>query len=59
MTDDYRNALIDEIHTWKYDKLMNDDAKLSAWMTSWKNENGYVFPTEKDVALDELFGVNK
>ena len=27
--------------------------------TSWENRYDYVIPTEKEVALDELFGVSK
>ena len=54
MNDDYKDALIEKIHTWTYDTL-NDDAKLSAW----KAMGNFRIPSEKDVALDELFGVNK
>jgi hypothetical protein len=54
MNDDYTKALIDKIHTWTYD-VLNDDAKLNAWHEKFD----YIIPTEKDVALDELFGVNK
>lgn len=52
MNDDYKDALIDKIHTWTYDTL-NDDAKLSAWHEKFD----YIIPTEKEIALDELFGV--
>ena len=34
---------------------MNDDAKLSAW----KAYGDHRIPSEKQIALDELFGVNK
>jgi hypothetical protein len=54
MNDDYRDALLEKIHTWTYDTL-NDDAKLAAW----KACGNFRIPSEKDVALDELFGVNK
>ncbi len=54
MNDDYKDALIEKIHTWTHD-ILNDDAKLSAWHEKFD----YIIPTEKDVALDELFGVNK
>ena len=52
MNDDYRDSLIERIHTWTYDAL-NDDAKLSAW----KAYGNHCIPTEKEKALDELFGV--
>jgi hypothetical protein len=51
MNDDYKDALIEKIHTWTYDTL-NDDAKLSAWKAY-----GNQYPSEKEIALDELFGV--
>jgi len=54
MNDDYKDALIEKIHTWTYDTL-NDDAKLSAW----KAMGNFRIPSEKEIALDELFGVNK
>lgn len=53
MNDDYRDALLDKIHTWTYD-VLNDDARLSAWKAY-----NHRIPSEKDVALDELFGVSK
>ncbi len=56
MNDDYRDSLIERIHTWT-DEVLNDDAKLSAWKAY--NRNQYCIPSEKDVALDELFGVSK
>ena len=54
MNDDYRNALIEKIHEWTYETL-NDDAKLAAW----KAYGDHRIPSEKQIALDELFGVNK
>jgi hypothetical protein len=54
MNDDYKDALIDKIHTWTYD-VLNDDAKLAAW----KAYGNHRIPSEKQIALDELFGVNK
>lgn len=54
MNDDYRDSLIERIHTWT-DEVLNDDAKLSAWKAYGRHR----IPSEKDVALDELFGVNK
>jgi len=54
MNADYRNALIEKIHEWTYDTL-NEDAKLSAW----KAYGDHRIPSEKQIALDELFGVNK
>jgi hypothetical protein len=53
MNDDYRNALIEKIHTWTHD-ILNDDAKLSVWKQKFIDGT-----TEKQIALDELFGVNK
>ena len=52
MNDDYTKALIEKIHTWTYD-VLNDSDKLSAW----KDRFEYVTPFEKEMALDELFGV--
>jgi hypothetical protein len=52
MDDDYTDALLNKIHTWTYDTL-NDDAKLSAW----KAYGAHRIPSEKEIALDELFGV--
>jgi len=43
MNDDYRDSLIERIHTWTYD--------------AWKAYGNHRIPSEKDVALDELFGV--
>ncbi len=53
MNDDYRDSLIERIHTWTYD-VLNDDAKLSAWKAY-----NHRIPSKKDAALDELFGVSK
>jgi hypothetical protein len=52
MNDDYRDALIEKIHTWTYDTL-NDDEKLAA-CKAYGNQR---IPSEKQIALDELFGV--
>ena len=57
MNDDYKDALIEKIHTWTYD-VLNDDAKLSAYMSSRAWNDRYSSPSEKEIALDELFGVN-
>jgi len=59
MNDDYRDALIEKIHTWTYDTL-NDDAKLAAYMSSpaWNDRYSRI-PSEKQIALDELFSVTK
>ncbi len=54
MNDDYRNALIEKIHTWTHDTL-NDDAKLAAW----KAYGTIRHLDEKEIALDELFGGTK
>jgi hypothetical protein len=54
MGDSYNDALMKQIHQWTHD-ILNDDAKLSAW----KDKFEYVIPFEKEIALDELFGVNK
>ena len=54
MNDDYKDALIEKIHTWTYD-VLNDSDKLSAWHEKFD----YVIPFEKEMALDELFGVNQ
>jgi len=51
MGDDYTDALIEKLHEWTYDAL-NDDAKLSAW----KAYGDHRISTEKEKALDELFG---
>jgi hypothetical protein len=71
MNDDYTKAIIDKIHTWTYDTL-NDDEKLNAWVEERKTLNklnAYIgfpagnrypierIPSEKQIALDELFGV--
>jgi hypothetical protein len=53
MNDEYTKAIIDKIHEWTYD-VLNADAKLSAWKAY-----GNQYPSEKQIALDELFGVNK
>ena len=60
MNDDYTKALIEKIHSWTYD-VLNDDAKLAAYMSSpgWHEKFDYIIPAEKEIALDELFGVNK
>ena len=57
MNDDYTKALIDKIHAWTYDTL-NDDAKLNAYINSpaWNDRYSRI-PSEKQIALDELFGV--
>jgi hypothetical protein len=57
MNDDYKDALIEKIHTWTYDTL-NDDAKLNAYINSpaWNDRYSRI-PSEKQIALDELFGV--
>jgi hypothetical protein len=58
MNDDYRNALIEKIHTWTHETL-NDDAKLNAYI-GFPAGNRYPIeriPGEKQIALDELFGV--
>jgi hypothetical protein len=57
MGDDYKDALIEKIHTWTYDTL-NDDAKLNAYINSpaWMDRYSRI-PSEKEIALDELFGV--
>jgi len=52
MNDEYTKALIEKIHSWTYD-VLNDDEKLSAWHEKFD----YIIPTEKEIALDELFGV--
>jgi len=59
MNDDYTKALIEKIHTWTYDTL-NDDAKLAAYMSSraWNDRYSRI-PSEKEIALDELFGKTK
>jgi hypothetical protein len=57
MNDDYKDVLIEKIHTWTYDAL-NDDAKLNAYINSpaWTDRYSRI-PSEKQIALDELFGV--
>ena len=59
MNDDYRDALIEKIHTWTHD-ILNDDAKLAAYMSSpaWNDRYSRI-PSEKEIALDELFGKTK
>ena len=40
--------------------MVNDDDKMKAWVDkhiNWKDRYDYIIPTEKEVALDELFGV--
>jgi hypothetical protein len=58
MNDDYKDALIEKIHTWTYD-VLNDDEKLNAYI-GFPAGNRYPIeriPSEKQIALDELFGV--
>jgi hypothetical protein len=50
MGDDYTKALVEKIHEWTYDAL-NDDAKLSAW----KAYGDHRIPSDKQMALDDLF----
>ena len=60
MNDDYKDALIEKIHKWTHDTL-NDDAKLNAYI-GFPVGNRYPIeriPSEKQIALDELFGVTK
>jgi hypothetical protein len=52
MNDDYRNALMKSMDEWTHD-ILNDSDKLSIW----KDKFDYIIPFEKEVALDELFGV--
>jgi hypothetical protein len=54
MNDDYKDALMKQIDQWTQD-ILNDTDKLSIW----KDKFEYVIPFEKEMALDELFGVNK
>ena len=54
MGDTYADALKKQIDQWTYD-ILNDSDKLSIW----KDKFEYVIPFEKEMALDELFGVNK
>lgn len=49
---DMHDSLINRIETWT-DEVLNDTDKLSIW----KDKFDYVIPTEKEIALDELFGV--
>lgn len=47
------------IDQWTQD-MVNDDDKMKAWVDkhiNWKDRYDYILPTEKEVALDELFGV--
>ena len=47
------------IDQWTQD-MVNDDDKMQAWVDkhiNWKDRYDYIIPTEKEVALDELFGV--
>jgi hypothetical protein len=57
MGDDYKDALIEKIHSWTYD-VLNDDAKLSSYIngSAWNDRYSRI-PSEKQIALDELFGV--
>ena len=60
MGDDYKDALLDKIHTWAHETL-NDAAKLNAYI-GFPVGNRYPIeriPSEKQIALDELFGVTK
>jgi hypothetical protein len=50
MGDDYAKALVEKIHEWTYD-VLNDDAKLSVW----KAYGDHRIPSEKQIALDDLF----
>jgi len=52
MGDNYQEALMKSINEWTYD-ILNDSDKLSIW----KDKFDYVIPFEKEMALDELFGV--
>jgi hypothetical protein len=54
MGDSYNDALMKQIDQWTQD-ILNDTDKLSIW----KDKFEYVIPFEKEMALDELFGVNK
>jgi hypothetical protein len=73
MGDDYKDALIEKIHTWTYD-VLNDDEKLNAWVEDKKILNKLlsldasglleeeqrkriITKVKKKQALDELFGV--
>jgi hypothetical protein len=72
MNDDYRDALIEKIHTWTYD-VLNDDEKLNAWVEERKTLNKLdasglleeeqrkriITKVKKKQALDELFGITK
>ncbi len=49
---DMHDSLINRIETWT-DEVLYDTDKLSIW----KDKFEYVIPTEKELALDELFGV--
>ena len=52
MGDSYQDALMKQIDQWTQD-ILNDTDKLSIW----KDKFEYVIPFEKEMALDELFGV--
>ncbi len=52
MNEDYRDSLINRIETWTHD-VLNDSDKLSIW----KAYGNHRIPSEKQIALDELFGV--
>jgi hypothetical protein len=54
MGDSYNDVLKKQIDQWTHD-ILNDSDKLSIW----KDKFEYVIPFEKEMALDELFGVNK
>ncbi len=69
MGDDYKDALLEKIHTWTYDTL-NDSDKLSAWVEKRKTLDGLdangllveeqrkriIAKVKKEKLLDELFG---
>ena len=49
------------IDQWTQD-MVNDDDKMKAWVDkhiNWVDRYDCIIPTEKENALDELFGVNK
>jgi hypothetical protein len=49
---DMHDSLINRIETWT-DEVLNDTDKLSIW----KAYGAHRIPSEKEIALDELFGV--
>ena len=51
------NDLQKRVDEWTQD-IINDDDKMKAWVDKHINWNDrYSLPSEKEVALDELFGV--